>query len=305
VGGQDLKDSAQKAFEGLPAGTAIRRKLTGAKAALQVQDVLIKKLEQQEGHLKKEHDHIWTNLHNIMVPRISSKKKQVEKSQSEVGKLDKEVQRWSVVKEEHKASALQMIKQRKHAMEEVKSSEEVVKKALVQEAKAQEAYKASNKRVGQQVQALKFADTKLRAAQSSEGNEQELEYQQELALDRTQGILKAEESRLETALSSSQVRLDRRIAHAKTSREKAERILAQAKVSYAAWQEAQQNHTEEVTKLKTDYDKKRRTFEAKREDVMKVASDKAGARATAESDWNGMDWAWTGGGEWGDADLSA
>merc|ERR1719215_1243950 len=146
-------------------------------------------------------------------------------------------------------------------------------KAMAEEAKAQEAYKASQKRVGQQVQALKFADTKLKAAQATAGTEQELEYQQETALDRTQGVLKAEESRIETALSSSQVCLERR--------------FAQAKTGYAAWQEQQLKHSQEVTRLKADYEDKRRAFEANREDVIKVAADRAGARATSESDWNG------------------
>lgn len=302
--GQQLKDSAQKAFDGLNGGASARRKITGAKAAIKVEDEMIEKLENEEDHLKQEHDHVWSNLHRNMEPRIAVRQQQLRSSQVRLEKTEKDVQKWGLTSQDRKASALQSIKQRKSALQDVQAAEEAVKQANLAEAIAEKSYKESNKKVGQQVQALKLAQTKLRAAQSTEFTDQEQVSQGEIALDRTRGILKAEETRLDKALSSTRLRLDRRIEHAKATRSKAERLLNKAKDSFDSWKGEQTQHSQEVEQKKASYDDKRLAYETKRDEVLKLAADKAGTRATVESPWNNADWAWSGGGEWGDDDAA-
>lgn len=297
--GEHLKDSAQQAFNALYSGAAIRRKLAGSKASIHIQNKLIERLEAQEEHLKQEHDNIWGNLHRAMVPRITLRQVKLNKGHAQLARTEKDMHHWGLLSEQRKAMALQTIRKRKRASEDVKATEEAVKEAELAEAKAQKFYQETNKEVSQQVQALNLAETRLKASQSTERVEQEQVSKEEIALDRTTGILKAEESRLDMALSNAKVRLEKRIANAQSARIKAVHMLDNAKVGYATWKAHQKQHSDEVARAKVAYEHKRRAFEKTREDVMETASSKAGARATAESDFNNADWAWSGGGEFG------
>mmetsp|Transcript_34659 Transcript_34659/g.91457 ORF Transcript_34659/g.91457 Transcript_34659/m.91457 type:complete len:476 (+) Transcript_34659:108-1535(+) len=303
--GQHLHNSTQMAYRGLRAADGIRRKLSHAKAAIRAQNALIEKLEGRRERLKRERDSALSNLHQTMEPRIAVRQRKLTTSQARLEKTELEVRRLTEFTKEHKANALRTLSEKKHAEKDLHAAEEVVKRAHMAEEEAQHAYNEALNRAGQETQALGIAETKLQASQSTVAIEQEKVSQEKVALDRTKGVFEAEGSRLDRAFRSSQVRLGRRIAHAKARRAKAERMFDQAKQSYAAWKVNQTNHSDELTKAKANYYVKRLAYEKKREEVLKVASNRAGARASSERHFNDTDWAWEGNRDAADHPMSA
>jgi len=113
--------------------------------------------------------------------------------------------------------------------------------------------------------------------------------------------------RLDQALKSGEERLNARLVKERASAVKAEHKLEVAKTSYSAWELEQKKFADMAAKEVAQYESQQKTFEHNRENIMQTAADQAGARATAESDWDDSDWAWTGGieGIEPEADFSA
>merc|ERR1719215_120716 len=291
----EAQDSAQKAHDVIKTGAAIRRKIAAAKADLVFEEQLVGRIQGGQQRLKDEHDSIQTKLHKAMDPRISLREALVSRKKHELEKTSEEVQKWTSLSEKKKESALELIRQRKVALAEFKDAEEALKEAAHKEEIAQKIYEEAKNHVSEEVQALNVFETKLRASKSAQVSEEEAASEEEVSLDRTQGILKMELSRLDQALSRDEDRLDAKLAKANEAKAKAERKLANSKTSFADREKDQKELGDAAAKQTGEYEDRQNAFYHDRDEVLKAAAEKAGARATAESNWDDSDWAWSGG----------
>lgn len=291
----EVKDNAQKAHDGIKVGAAIHREIAAAKANMLAEENVVMRIESQQKRLKEEHDGIQAKLHKAMDPRIALRGVLVQRKKHDLEKTNKEVNRWDSLGEKQKVNALEMLRQRKAALGELQEAQEAMKVAAQKEEVAQSAYEESKKRVSESVEALNVFETRLRASKSVQVTQEEAVTQEEISLDRTQEILKVEVERLDHALSTGEERLDARMAKAKASAVKAESKFALAKTSYSTWEAEQKKLVDAAAKEVSQYEDQEKTFYHNRENVMKTASDKAGAQAAAQSDFDDSDWAWSGG----------
>lgn len=293
----EVRDFAQKAHDGIKAGAAVRRSIAAAKADVKIEEKVLRRIMGEQKRLRVEHNSIQGKLHKAMDPRISVREVLVAKKQHQLEKTEKDVHKWMGRSATQKESALQTLRQRKMAQGDLEEAEETMRLAEQKEEKAKEAYEESKKHVTQQVQALNVFETKLRAEKSVQIEQEQSVSDEEISLDRTKNILKVELNRLDEALTNGEERLATRFAKTEKTMKKAERKLAKAKTKYAAWTKEQKQLADRVAQEVDEYEGQRRAFYNKREGIMKSAADQAGAQATAESDFDDSDWAWSGGAE--------
>jgi len=253
----------------------------------------LQSLEDNEHRLEGTHDRLIAILHSNMDPKIRRAEEHLEKEQGMERKIQEEVEIWHKKDESYKASALQLLEDRKVAQEGLVQAEEAMAAVQRQVEMAQKGLQMTTRQAEEEVEKYRYVKSKYIAAASKEKLGEEQIDQAEHSVQKLRSIFDIEQHRIDQALAVGKDKLHGKIRKLESASEKDGQELQALRQEYADWQHTQRGRAQQVTQAQAMTDQLADAFEKQQDQVLDAANDKVAEQAMDNSDWawgDNSDW---------------
>jgi chromosome segregation ATPase len=264
---------------------ALKRSIMQKEAKLRIEGNKLKKLEREGQRMDGTHTSLVNSLHRVLEPKLKTAEQRLAKKELILAKEEKAAKGWSDKREELHAHALELLAEKKTAQQSLLQAERDVEEVKKREEAARSAYDAERRKVAQEVQSFRYAETRFKAELAHKESAKESATAAKESVNKLNKVLEMESVKVEESVEVSKGRIHHRIEEIQSKREKTEHELQDLKQKYHDWQENQRQRSVDVVKKGEETAEAAEAYADQQKQVLDNAAQKVVNEAGAQNDW--------------------
>lgn len=282
-----LEGSVTDTFQHMNDKVAIKRAMNKKQQELARENSKLEALEKDAGRLGDTREELTKSLHRMLEPKVMLARERFAKKEAILHKEHDAARLWADRREEMKASAMDLIKQKKAAHESLLESEAEVAQAKRKEELARIKYEHDAKETAEKVQSYRYAETRLKAeVQHEKAADLQVAAARE-SLEKLGHVEEVEMQKVEQSILFRKDRLRARIQQVQAAQQKSKNEMKGLEQKYMEWEEKQRERTAEVMRKSQETADASDAYQAKQAQVLDAARAKVVREAEAAGDWEG------------------
>lgn len=280
-----LQQTVGEAVSHMNDAVAIKQAMAKKEAQLRLEENKLKMLGYETHEIEASHASLLNSLHRVLEPKLMFAKERLLKRERLYEDEDRMAIGWRDKKEQLKQSALELIKGRNAAKENLLQVEEQVAEMKHKEEQARRVFERQRQRTTEGVHTYQYADTKYKAEVEHEKASKESAFAAKESVEKLDSVLTLETRKIDEMSLLRKRRIEEREHTLKAAHEKSEHSLKVLEEQYREWQEVQRKRAAEVVKKSQDTASASEAFANREKEVLDSAQAKVVKEAQSKSDW--------------------
>lgn len=304
----ELEGKVTEAVHHMNDAMSIKHAITKKEAELRIEGNKLATLEHDAEHMDETHSSLVASLHRVLEPKVKIAQERLAKREMVLAREQQKAKGWHEKTNELHEHALELLNEKKMAHQSLLQAENEVEEAKKREELARGKYESQRRKVAEEVQSFRYAETRFKAEAAHEQSAKENAVAAEQSVSKLNKVLEVESVKVEESVEVSKSRIHHRMEDIQARREKTKHQLEELKERYHQWQENERARAAEVVQKASDTavaseayaDEQKQVLDAAQKKVVNDAETSSAAVATLKSDAQAKsDWAWESGSDFG------
>jgi len=281
----ELQNTMHETVSHLKDASSLRYEMVKKERQLGKENAKLKALDSNEKRLEETHDSLVSSLHRMIVPKLMSANKRLEKKEEMYQKEQEASKAWREKRDVLKRTAMELVEKKEQSYKAMLEAEAEAAKWQKKAELARMQYEHDRVRTADQVQQYKYAETRFNAELEHENKAKEAAMQARETVERLHEAEHSEEKKVDEAISMRRNKLQRKINKVEAAREKDSSTLNKLEDKYREWKHDQHERTEKVLENRHTVDQTSAAYAEEKRQEKEAAMKKK--FAAAADDWDG------------------